>query len=148
MWTILRYQYPLTYQYPLAIPETLQNYYLGKLINFQDATNKSDFDTYYTRKFYDLAEKSIFGCYYYFLVRYWLPQQFLKNFRGTKLVQLINVQDPICKSDFDICQLILSIPEKLAGNQYYVWRILEYQFPLRYQLPQQFMKNLRGIEYV
>ena len=148
MWTILEYQYPLTHQYLLAISESLEEYCLSKLINFQDPTNKSDFDIYYTRKVYDLAVNIWMFLEYYFLVRYWLPQQLPKNFRGTSFIEMINVQDPICKSDLDNCQLILDIPQKLAQNQYYVWRILEYQIPVRYQLPQQFMKNFRGIEYV
>ena len=149
MWTILEYQFPVRYQYPLAISESLENYGLSKLINFQDPTNKSDFGTYYARKVYDLAEKPISGCSQNF--SFWsdigYPSNLLVNFRGTKFAQLINIQDPIRKSDFDICQLILiSIPQKLAGNKYYVWRFLECQFPVRYQLPLPFLKNSKGIE--
>ena len=50
---------------------------------------------------------------YYFPLRYYLPYLFLKKFRGTAYIQMINFQDLIHKSDFDIYKMIFNIPQKL-----------------------------------
>ena len=54
-----------------------------------------------------------------FPVRYQLSKQFLEDLRRIVYVQLINIQDTIHKSDFDIYQMIhINILPKLMKNQY------------------------------
>ena len=57
-------------------------------------------------------------------LRFYFPQQFLHNLRGTAYVQLNNFPDPIQRKDFDIYvpATICSFPKTLAENNYIsVW---------------------------
>ena len=74
---------------------------------------------------------------YQFPLRYQLPNSLLKNLTGTGYVQLINLQDTMHNSDFDIYRpvTIFHFAQNLAENQYYLEIFSQYQFPLRYQFP-------------
>ena len=114
MLTILEYQFPLRYQLPLPISEKNQIITVHlDLINFQDPTHKSNFNTYYPRTAFDLLEKLVetkmwMFLEYQFPLRYQLQLPFLKNLRGTVYAQLINIQDTIHKRTFDTDQMILN----------------------------------------
>ena len=118
----LEYQLSLRYQLSLVISDKNQATPTHlELINFQDSTCKSDFDTYYARITFYLPEKLVetkiwIFLEYQFPVRYQLPQQFLENLRRSVYVQLINIQDTIHKRDFHIDQITLNVPQKLRTN--------------------------------
>ena len=59
MWRILDYKFPVRHWFPLPSSEKFDNYYLVKLINFQVPIQKSDFNTYYARRVFDLSEKLV-----------------------------------------------------------------------------------------
>ena len=96
-----------------------------QLFNFQDLTRKCYFDAYCGRAVFYLLKKLV-GNQYLELLRILVPPEILvslaipANFSHTAYVQLINVQDPVHKTDFDIYNpvTISSFPLKLAQNQY------------------------------
>ena len=66
-----------------------------------------------------------------------LPKPFLKNLRSTAHVQLINIQDTIHKSDFDIYGLvaIFNFSQNLAENQYISGGFLRILVPFQILAP-------------
>ena len=131
VWRILEYQFPLKDQLPIYISENLEIIQV-KLINLQNLRHKSDAKSNCVRIVFDLLEK-LGGANIWMFLEYQFPKSFLKNVRRIEYVHLINIQDTTPKSNLDIYQMIfVNIPQKLAKNQYYVCRIIEYQFPLRY----------------
>ena len=85
-----------------------------ELINFQDNTHNCDFDTYYARKTFRLAENLV-GRQYLEVLRILVPQFFLKKLRTTAYVKLINFQDSIQENGFDTYQ---NLPENLVLSHY------------------------------
>ena len=140
VWRILEYQFPLKYYVPIYISENLEIIQVN-LINLQNLIHKSDVNSYCARIVFDLLEKLLrtniwMFLEYQFPKRYQLPKSFLKNVRRIEYVRPINIQDTTPKRNFDIYQMILiNIPQKLAKNQCYLCRIIEYQSPLRYYFP-------------
>ena len=61
----------------------------------------------------------------------------MKNLRGTAYVQLINIQDTIHKSDFDIYGLvaIFNFSQNLAENQYISGGFLRILVPFQILAP-------------
>ena len=112
MLRILEYQFPFQHQLPITISEIFENYRLVKTITltFKKLYKRviSDFNTF-ARTVFDLAQKNQWKPYLNVLRLLALPQilvvtqaRFLKHLRGTAYSQLINLQDSINKSDFDI----------------------------------------------
>lgn len=98
-----------------------------ELINFQDNTHNCDFDTYYARKTFRLAENLV-GRQYLEVLRILVPQFFLKKLRSTAYVKLINFQDSIQENSGHLPEFT----RKSSAEPLYMCRILEYLFPLRY----------------
>ena len=82
---------------------------------------------------------------YQFPLRFQFPWKFLHNLRGTLYVQVKIFPAPIHKKAFFIYDpvTICSFAQKLAPNKY-IFTILEYQFPLRYQLSFGFLQIFRN----
>ena len=146
VWNILEHQFPLKYQVPTYIMENLENVQV-KLINLQNFIQKSNLNIYYARIVFYLLEKLVGTNIWIFLQNqfpesYYLPKSFLKNMRRIEYVHLMNIQNTIPKSNLDIYHMILiNIPRKLAKNQHYACRIIEYQFPWRYYFPLAILSN-------
>ena len=146
---------PLIYQSHLQFLKTLRGTEYVKLINFQDPIHKSYFHIYHTLITFNVPQKLVNYQYICgrlsnisFLSDISYPFPFRKTLRTTAQLELINFQDTMKKSDFNTfyASSFFHLPEKLAAVG--IWMVLEHQFPLRSQLLQLFLKNLRGTAYV
>ena len=139
IWRILEYQIFLRYSTCFLLLKNLRTTTSVELSNFQSSIHKMNFNISYAKTVFNLSEMLVRinvwrFLQYQFPLRYYFPQQCLQNFRGTASAQLINFQDPIHKSDFDIYGpvTISNFPKKTSTKQIYVCSILDYQFPHRY----------------
>ena len=136
----LEYQFPVRYQLPKQFLENLRRIVYVQLINIQDNIHKSDFDIYQmilinilpklTKNQYmcggsqNISSLSDIGSLFPFLKTWNIGS-----------VKLIHLQNPIQKSNFNTyyTTILSDLLEKLLGTN--IWVFLEYQLPLRFQLP-------------
>ena len=143
----LEYQLSVRYQLSKQFLENLRRIVHVQLINIQDTIHESDFDIY-QMILINILSKLTKNQYMYggsqnisSLSDISSPFPFLKTWNIAS-VKLIHLQNLIQKSDFNTyyATILFSLLEKIVGIN--VWMFLEYQLPLRFQLPKSFLKNV------